>query len=87
MNELLSILKASWMTLKIDLGEPSFSLAFDTKFILSSKIVFLTSQIESFDEETSNEGLWAELNMISEVRAKSHLWALRYKRVMARLYD
>lgn len=69
------------------MGESPFKLAFSTKTVLPRKIVFLTSRIESFDEETSEERLQARLDLISEVRVKANLRALRYKRVMDKLYD
>lgn len=68
-----NILWASQMTPKIESKESSFILAFDTKFILSSKIVFLTPRIESFDKKTFKEGLQVKLNLISELKAESHL--------------
>ena len=39
---------------------------FGTKAILSLEIVFLTLQIENFDESTSEEGLRANRDLVDE---------------------
>ncbi|RZR82831.1 hypothetical protein BHM03_00009358 [Ensete ventricosum] len=52
--------------LRLELGESSFRLTFITKAILPLDIVFSISRVESFDETTSKEGLWASFDLINE---------------------
>lgn len=70
-DELLGILCASHTTPKIGSSESSFSLAFGTEVIIPPEIVFPTPLVENFD--AISKGLWAELDLISEVRAEAHL--------------
>ncbi|RWV79826.1 hypothetical protein BHE74_00054526, partial [Ensete ventricosum] len=49
--------------------------------------LFDTSRVESSNKETSKEGLRVVLDLISEVKAKAHTQALRYKKTLVKLYD
>ncbi|RRT52595.1 hypothetical protein B296_00040056, partial [Ensete ventricosum] len=50
-------------------------------------VVFPTLRIENFEEEASEKGLWAHLNLLEERRVKAHLRTLAYKKAMAKLYN
>lgn len=54
-NELPNILWASWATPKTGLGKSPFNLAYDAKAILPLEIVFLTPQVENFNEVAYKE--------------------------------
>ena len=46
-----------------------------------------TLRTKSYDEEVSNEGLRASLDVLEERRADAHLKALSYQRAVARVYN
>lgn len=75
------------MTHKTELGESSFNLAFSTKNVLPPKIIFPTYRVENFDKKIFKKGLRVGLDLISEVKAKAYLKALRYRKTVIKLYD
>lgn len=55
--------------------------------VLLPEVVFPTPRIENFEEETSEEGLRANLDLVEERRANARLRALAYKKTIAKLYN
>ena len=86
-DELPSVLWSLRTTPKIAIGESPYSLAFGTEAILSPEVAIATLRARNYDEETSNEGLRASLDMLKERRADAHLKALSYKRAVAKVYN
>ncbi|RWW41987.1 hypothetical protein BHE74_00052494 [Ensete ventricosum] len=78
---------ASQTTPKTLTWESSFSLAFHTKVVLSSEVVYPTPRVESYEEQASYKKLWENLDLLEERRAKVHLKALTYKKAIAKLYN
>ncbi|RWW14422.1 hypothetical protein BHE74_00013252 [Ensete ventricosum] len=65
------------------MGESPFSLAFGTEAVLLPEVVFPTSQVENFEENTSEQGLQENLNLIEEQKVKAQLRTLAYHKVVA----
>ena len=75
------------MTPKSASGESLFSLAFRTKAVLPPEMVFPTLCTITFEQDNSEEGLRANLDLLEERRAEAHLHTLAYKKATARLYN
>ncbi|XP_064992502.1 uncharacterized protein LOC135629235 [Musa acuminata AAA Group] len=69
------------------LAEVTNSLTFGTEAVLPPEVAIATLRIGGYDEEVSNEGLRAALDLLEEQRADAHLKALSYKRAIARVYN
>ncbi|RWW88977.1 hypothetical protein BHE74_00002138, partial [Ensete ventricosum] len=50
-------------------------------------VVYPTLKVESYEEPSLPDRLRENLDLLEERRAKAHLRALAYKKVVARLYD
>ncbi|XP_064992508.1 uncharacterized protein LOC135629242 [Musa acuminata AAA Group] len=86
-DELPSVLWSLRTTPKTAIGESPYSLTFGTEAVLPPEVAISTLRTRSYDEEISNEGLRASLDMLEERRADAHLKALSYKRAVARVYN
>ena len=86
-DELPSVLWVLQTTPKAASGESPFSLALRTKVVLPPEMTFLTWQTNTFEENDSEEGLRANLDLLEERRAEAHLRTLAYKKGAARLYN
>ncbi|RZR96239.1 hypothetical protein BHM03_00025210, partial [Ensete ventricosum] len=86
-EELPSILCASRTTPKTPTGESPYSLAFGTEAVLPPDVVFPTLRIQTHDEETSNQQLHENLDLLEEKRVDAHLRMLAYRRAVAKLYN
>ena len=86
-DELPSVLWLLRTTPKTAIGESPYSLAFGTEAVLPPEVAIATLRIGSYDEEVSNEGLRAALDLLEEQRADAHLKPLSYKRAVARVYN
>ncbi|XP_009386946.2 uncharacterized protein LOC103973966 [Musa acuminata AAA Group] len=86
-DELPSVLWAMQTTPKTTSGESLFSLAFGTDAVLSPEMEFPTLRTIVYKQDDSEEGLWANLDLIEEKRAEAHLRILAYKKAMARIYN
>ncbi|XP_065049647.1 uncharacterized protein LOC135679614 [Musa acuminata AAA Group] len=86
-DELPSVLWAMWMTLKTALGESPFSLPFGTEAVLSPEMVFSTLRTSNYEQEGSEKGLRANLDLLKERRDKAHLHTLAYKKATTRIYN
>ena len=64
-------------------GESPFSLAYGTEAVLPPEMVFPTLRIENFEENTLEESLQANLDLLEEKRAEAHLCNLAFKKVVA----
>ncbi|XP_065009043.1 uncharacterized protein LOC135639177 [Musa acuminata AAA Group] len=79
-DELPSVLWSLRTTPKTATGESPYSLMFGTEAVLPPEVTLATLWKRSYDEELSNEGLRASLDVLEERRADAHLKALSYKR-------
>ncbi|XP_065015514.1 uncharacterized protein LOC135642962 [Musa acuminata AAA Group] len=86
-DELPSVLWLLRTTPKTVTGEFPYSLTFGTEAVLPPEVAIATLRIGGYDEEVSNEGLRAALDLLEEQRADAHLKALSYKRVVAKVYN
>lgn len=59
--------------------ESTFNLAYGTKAMVLAKIVLLIVWTQGYTKEVSDVGLQTSLDLIGEVKAKTHLWNLAYK--------
>ncbi|RWW25947.1 hypothetical protein GW17_00009699 [Ensete ventricosum] len=69
------------------MGESPFSLAFDTKAILSPEVVYSTLRVKMYDEVASNKQLCENLDLLEEKWVETHLRTLAYKKVVTKLYN
>ncbi|XP_064950492.1 uncharacterized protein LOC135604769 [Musa acuminata AAA Group] len=72
-DELPSVLWSLRTTPKTATGESPYSLTFGTEAVLPLEVAIATLWTRSYDEEVSNEGLRASLDMLEERRADAHL--------------
>ncbi|XP_064986960.1 uncharacterized protein LOC135625801 [Musa acuminata AAA Group] len=86
-DELPSVLWSLRTTPKTATGESPYSLTFGTEAVLLPEVVIATLRTRSYDEEVSNEGLGASLDILEEQRANAHLKALSYQRAVVRTYN
>nr|XP_009388298.1 PREDICTED: uncharacterized protein LOC103975116 [Musa acuminata subsp. malaccensis] len=86
-DELPSVLWSLRTTPKTATGESPYSLTFGTEAVLPPEMAVATLRTRSYDQEVSNEGLRAGLDMLEERRADAHLKALSYQRAVARVYN
>ncbi|RWV94708.1 hypothetical protein GW17_00042736 [Ensete ventricosum] len=75
------------MTLKTSTRESPFNLAFGVEEVLPSEVVHPTYPVKFYEEQASDKQLWENLDLLEERRAKVHLRALAYKKVVAKLYN
>ncbi|RWW12255.1 hypothetical protein GW17_00024089 [Ensete ventricosum] len=75
------------MTPKTPTRESPFSLTFGTEVVLPPEVVFLTLRAKHFEENSSEQGLQENLDLIEEQRAEEHLRTLAYHKVIALLYN
>ncbi|RRT75504.1 hypothetical protein B296_00009487, partial [Ensete ventricosum] len=78
---------ASKTTPKTPTGESPYSLAFRIKVVLPPEVVFPILRVQTHDEETSNQQLRKNLDLLEEKRADAHLRMLAYRRDVAKLYN
>uniref|UniRef100_A0A804J640 Uncharacterized protein n=1 Tax=Musa acuminata subsp. malaccensis TaxID=214687 RepID=A0A804J640_MUSAM len=86
-DELPSVLWSLRTTPKTATGESPYSLTFGTEAVLPPEVAVTTLRTSSYDEEASNEGLRASLDVLEERRADAHLKALSHQRAVARIYN
>ncbi|XP_065030486.1 uncharacterized protein LOC135653005 [Musa acuminata AAA Group] len=86
-DELPSVLWSLRTTPKTATGESPYSLTFGTEAVLPPEAAIATHRTRSYDEEVSNEGFRASLDVLEQRRVDAHLKALSYKRVVARVYN
>ncbi|XP_064992463.1 uncharacterized protein LOC103998586 [Musa acuminata AAA Group] len=86
-DELPSVLWSLRTTPKAATRESPYSLTFGTEAVLPPEMAVATLRTRSYDEEVSNEGLRASLDVLEERRADAHLKALSYQRAVARVYN
>ncbi|XP_065033898.1 uncharacterized protein LOC135666260 [Musa acuminata AAA Group] len=86
-DELPSVLWSLRTTPKTTTGESPYSLTFGTEAILPPEMAIATLRTRSYDEEASNQGLRASLDMLEERRTDAHLKALSHQRAVARVYN
>nr|XP_009412969.1 PREDICTED: uncharacterized protein LOC103994370 [Musa acuminata subsp. malaccensis] len=86
-DELPSVLWSLRTTPKTATGESPYSLTFGTEAVLPPEAAVATLRTWSYEEEASNQGLRANLNMLEERRADAHLKALSHQRAIARIYN
>ncbi|XP_064950517.1 uncharacterized protein LOC135604795 [Musa acuminata AAA Group] len=86
-DKLPSVLWSLHTTPKTATGESPYSLTFGTEAVLPPEVAIATLRTGGYDEEVSNEGLRAALDLLEEQRADAHLKALSYKRAVARVYN
>ena len=75
------------MTPKTALEESLFSLTFRTKSVLPLEMVFPTLCTVTYEQDNSEEGLKANLDLLEQRRAEAHLRTLAYKKAMTRIYN
>ena len=66
-DELLSVLWAYWTTARTPIGETPFRLAYGTDAIITAEIRFTSYQVDSYSEETNEEELRLQLDLVDEV--------------------
>ena len=71
------------MTPKSASMESPFNLAFRIEAVLLPEMVFLTLRIITFEQDNSEEGLRANLNLLKEKRTEVHLYTPAYKKATA----
>ncbi|XP_065017705.1 uncharacterized protein LOC135644166 [Musa acuminata AAA Group] len=86
-DELPSVLWSLRTTPKAATGESPYNLMFGTEAVLPPEMTIATLRTRNYDEEVSNEGLRASLNVLEERRSEAHLKALSYQRAVARVYN
>ncbi|XP_065033836.1 uncharacterized protein LOC135666192 [Musa acuminata AAA Group] len=86
-DELPSVLWSLRTTPKTATGESPYSLTFGTEAILPPEMAIAMLRTRSYDEEASNQGLRASLDMLEERRTDAHLKALSHQRAVARVYN
>ncbi|RZR73188.1 hypothetical protein BHM03_00021283 [Ensete ventricosum] len=55
--------------------------------VLPPKVVYPTLQVEFYEESSSVDRLRENLDLLEERRVTAHLQTLKYKKVVARLYN
>ena len=64
-----------------------FSLAFETDAVLLPEMVFPTLCTSDYKQADFEEGVRANLDLLEERRAETHLRTLAYKKAVARIYN
>nr|XP_018681665.1 PREDICTED: uncharacterized protein LOC108952829 [Musa acuminata subsp. malaccensis] len=86
-DELPSVLWSLRTTPKTATGESPYSLTFGTEAVLPPEAAVATLRTWSYEEEASNQGIRASLDMLEERRANAHLKALSHQRAIAQIYN
>ncbi|XP_064941125.1 uncharacterized protein LOC135594645 [Musa acuminata AAA Group] len=86
-DELPSVLWSLRTTPKTATGESPYSLTFGTEAVLPPEMTIATLRTRSYEQEASNQGLRASLDVLEERRVDAHLKALSHQRAVARDYN
>ena len=66
-DELLSVLWAYWTTARTPIGETPFRLAYRTDAVIPAEIGLTSYRVDSYSEETNEEELRLQLDLVDEV--------------------
>ncbi|XP_071718862.1 uncharacterized protein [Rutidosis leptorrhynchoides] len=86
-DELPNVLWAHRTTFKKSTGETPFSLVYGFEAVIPAEIFVPTHRVANFDEETNNEALCENLNLIEERRLMATIREANNKQQIAKYYN
>ena len=87
LDELPSVLWANQTTARTQTGETPFRLAYGTDAVIPVEIGLTSYRVDSYSEETNEEELCLQLDLVDEVRTAAEQRLARYQNLMAKHYD
>ena len=86
-DELPSILWAYRTTTRTPTGETSFRLAYRIDVVVPAKIGLTSYRVDNYSEDTNEEELRLQLDLVDEVRATAEQRLARYQNLMEKHYN
>ncbi|XP_071694588.1 uncharacterized protein [Rutidosis leptorrhynchoides] len=86
-DELPNVLWVHHTTFKKSTGETPFSLVYGSEAVIPTEILVPTHRVANFDEETNNESLCENLNLIEERMLMAAIREANNKQQMAKYYN
>ena len=86
-DKLPSVLWAYRITVRTPTRETLFRLAYGTDAVIPAEIGLTSYQVDSYSEDTNEEGLRLQLDLVDEVRTVAEQRLAPYQNLMAKHYN
>lgn len=86
-EELNDVLSAHMTAYKTAMGESPYNLVYGVDDVILAEVGLISHRVANFDTEQNDQRMRMQLDLIEELREKSHLRNLEYKRRSATFYN